>query len=91
MGLPPTFPLELVYGDKYFGGIGLLILFAEQGMHQTLLFLRHVRADTSLGQQLIIAIQYYQLHAGISESALENTAPLPNVNFPRIDSLRQYL
>lgn len=91
MGLPPTFPLELVYGDKYFGGIGLLILFAEQGMHQTLLFLRHVRADTSLGQQLIIAIRYYQLHAGISESALEYTAPLPYVNFPWIDSLRQYL
>jgi hypothetical protein len=40
MGLPPTLPLEIVYGDKYFGGIGLLNLFAEQGMHQTLILLQ---------------------------------------------------
>jgi hypothetical protein len=91
MGLPPTLPLEIVYGDKYFGGIGLLILFAEQGMQQTLLLMRHVRANTTLGQQIIIALRYYQLHAGIADSVLENTQPLPYMRFPWIDSLRQYL
>jgi hypothetical protein len=91
MGLPPTLPLEIVYGDKYFGGIGLLNLFAEQGMQQTLLLMRHVRANTTLGQQLIIAIRYYQLHAGIANSVLEDTQPLPYMRFPWINSLRQYL
>jgi hypothetical protein len=48
LGLPDTFPNLLLYGDKYFGGVGLLQLFAEQGMNQTLSLLRHIRAQTTL-------------------------------------------
>jgi hypothetical protein len=33
LGLPDTFPNLLLYGDKYFGGVGVLQLFAEQGMN----------------------------------------------------------
>eukprot|EP00978_Attheya_sp_CCMP212_P027320 scaffold91518_cov33-Attheya_sp.AAC.5 len=36
LGLPDTFPNLMLYGDKYFGGIGLLQLFLKQGMNQTL-------------------------------------------------------
>jgi hypothetical protein len=91
MGLPPTLPNDVVYGDQYFGGIGLYQLFAEQGMNQTLLFLRHTRAQTDLGNQINIALRHYQLQAGIPQHVLEDTQPLVYLNYPWFDTLRQYL
>eukprot|EP00978_Attheya_sp_CCMP212_P014792 scaffold37878_cov107-Attheya_sp.AAC.2 len=46
MGLPPTLPNGVVYGDQYFGGIGFLQAFAEQGMNKTLLFGRLELTDS---------------------------------------------
>ena len=91
MGLPPTLPNGVVYGDQYFGGIGFLQAFAEQGMNKTLVFLRHVRAKTDLGNQFLIGLRFYQLHAGTSECVLKNTALLSYLNFPWFDTWRQYL
>eukprot|EP00978_Attheya_sp_CCMP212_P006432 scaffold14672_cov61-Attheya_sp.AAC.5 len=48
LGLPDTFPNVMLYGDKYFGGIGLLQLFVEQGMNQTLSLMQ---CDTSEPKQ----------------------------------------
>jgi hypothetical protein len=91
LGLPPTFPNGMVYGNQFFGGIGILLLFAEQGMNQTLLFMRHIRAQTELGKQIIIALRYYQLVTGLTESVLEDTRPIPYINIPWFDTFRQYL
>ena len=91
LGLPPTLPNDVVYGDQYFGGVGLIQLFAEQGMLMTLLFLRHIRAKTDLGKQIEIGLRYYQLHAGLSNCVLEDTRPLAHLKFPWFDTLRQYL
>eukprot|EP00978_Attheya_sp_CCMP212_P029369 scaffold104111_cov65-Attheya_sp.AAC.4 len=56
MGLPPTLPNGVVYGDQYFGGIGFLEAFAEQGMNKKLVFLQHVCAKTELGNQFLIGL-----------------------------------
>jgi hypothetical protein len=91
LGLPDTFPNLMLYADKYFGGIGLLQLFAEQGMNQILLFMRHIRAHTDLGDQITIGLRYYQLQAGLSTCVLTDTRTLPYIDIPWFDTLRQYL
>jgi hypothetical protein len=91
MGLPPTLPNEIVYGDQYFGGIGILCLFAEQGMIQVLLLMQHLRAKTELGEQITIGLRAYQLQSGLSQSVLVNTRALPYVYVPWFATLRQYL
>jgi hypothetical protein len=91
LGLPPTLPNGVVYGNQYFGGIGILQLFAEQGMAQTLLFMRHIRAQTTIGKQIIIALRHYQLATGLIKSVLEDTRKVPYVQIPWFDKFRQYL
>jgi hypothetical protein len=91
MGLPPTLPNEIFYGDQYFGGIGILRLFAEQGMNQVLLLMRHLRAKTELGEQITIGLWAYQLQSGLSQSVLVDTRALPYVYAPCFSTLRQYL
>jgi hypothetical protein len=58
LGLPDTFPNLMLYGDKYFGGVEILQLFAEQGMNQTLSIMRHIRAQTTLGDRILIALRH---------------------------------
>jgi hypothetical protein len=92
LGLPDTFPNRMVYGDKYFGGIGLLKLFAEKGMNQTLSLMRHIRAQTTLGNKIIIALRHYQTQAGISECVPTYTRPLPHMDILWFDTFfRHYL
>ena len=81
----------MLYADKYFGGIGLLQLFAEQGMNQILLFMQHIRAQTDLVDQITIGLRYYQLQAGLSTCVLTDTRKLPYIEIPWFDTLRQYL
>ena len=69
----------------------MLQLFAEQGMNQTLILMRHIRAQTTLGDQILIALRHYQNQAGLSECVLRNTRHLPYMNIPWFDTLRQYL
>jgi hypothetical protein len=91
LGLPTTLPNGIVYGNQYFGGIGLLQLFAEQGIGQTLLFMRHIRAQTTIGNQIIIALRHYQLATGLTDSVLEDTREIPYVKIPWFDEFRHYL
>eukprot|EP00978_Attheya_sp_CCMP212_P003735 scaffold7928_cov65-Attheya_sp.AAC.2 len=60
-------------------------------MNKTLVFLRHVRAKTELGNKFLIGLRFYQLHAGTSECVLKNTEQLPYLNFPWFDTWRKYL
>jgi hypothetical protein len=92
LGLPDTFPNLMLYGDKYFGGVGILQLFAEQGsMNQTLSIMRHIQAKSTLGDQILIALRHYQNQAGISKCVLSDTIPLPHMSIPWFDTFRQYL
>ena len=43
LGLPKTFPRELVLGTKHHGGLGLQCLHGEQGMNQCLTLTKHLR------------------------------------------------
>jgi hypothetical protein len=87
LGLPPTLPNGIVYGNQYFGGIGLLQLFAEQGIGQTLLFMRHIRGQTTIGTQIMIALRHYQLATGLTEDTREITY----VKIPWFNEFRNFL
>jgi hypothetical protein len=86
LGLPDTFPNLMLYGDKYFRGVGILQIFAEQGMNQTLSIMRHIRAKTTLGDQILIALRHYQNQAGISKCVLSDTRTLPHMSIPWFDT-----
>lgn len=91
LGLPRTFPTEILYGDEYHGGLGVRELFGEQGMYQVQTLVKHIRAGSLLGTQMEIAIHCYQLQAGISAPVLEMTAELPYLEYPWFDRIREYL
>jgi hypothetical protein len=60
-------------------------------MNQALSLMRHIRAQTTLGNQILIALGHYQLQSGLSQSVLIDTRLLPHMNIPWFDTLRQYL
>ena len=91
MGFPPTFPNALSYAPLTHGGLGLKSLFCEQGLSQTLLLLRHLRARTSLASQLLICLRWYQVVGGLSSCVLQDTRPLPDTCIPWWDSFRDFL
>jgi hypothetical protein len=65
MGFNGNMPKEVVFDPKALGGIGIRHLYVEQGTHQVLGMLRHLRdPESSVGVMLKIAIQWYQLVAG---------------------------
>ncbi len=57
------------------GGIGLCNLIHEQSTQQVLMALRHLRAQTPLGQAMEALIQTYQLWAGLCNHVLTDTQP----------------
>jgi hypothetical protein len=92
MGFPESFPNGVVYGDEYFGGCGLRTTENEQGIAKILLLIRNIRGNTPLGEQILINLRYYQLHAGIETNILENLEDLTYIKgAPWITNLRKYM
>ena len=70
MGLNRHMPLEIVFGPKEIGGLGLRHLFAEQGTAKSIALLKHIRTSRDLGQALEIKLLWDQRIAGIGHSIL---------------------
>ena len=64
---------KVVFGSQYFMGLGLRHLYVEQGIAQLNILMRHVRSQTDLGKQTEIALQWWQLNAGVSYPLLQFT------------------
>ena len=81
-GFSSTAPLEYRYGDERFGGYGFtpLTVFRDSILIQT--FIKHLRANSELGQTLRIALAWAQLQAGVGFSILAR----PGDNIPHLDS-----
>jgi hypothetical protein len=92
MGYNRNMPRAVVFGPKQFGGLGLAHLAIEQGLSQVCFLLQHIRCKKTTKSAYQIALDWYQLAAGISKPILEDTRPLPYiVGGQLIDSLRSFL
>ena len=63
--LNKSFPDALFYGAKRYGGLGMIPLIVHQCVLKLALFLRHIHAGDTIGQQLLISIGNTQLELGI--------------------------
>jgi len=77
MGFHHTLPRCLVFAPRAFGGVGLCNLQTEMKVQQLLILIRHMRAQTPLGNSIELLIQQYQLWAGVSQPILQDTTPYP--------------
>jgi len=75
MGYHRTLPRTLVFAPRAMGGVGLVNLQNEMEVQQILILVRHLRAETSLGQAMEVLIRLYQLWAGTREHILMDTSP----------------
>jgi hypothetical protein len=83
---------DVVFGPRKYLGMGLQHLGSEQGVQQTLLLLKHIRANQKLSTLLRIGLSWFQLHTGINQQILEY--PAIEVLYLEIGwfrSLRQFL
>ena len=83
---------EVLYGPKELGGADFRHLIVQQGIAQTMYFLRHWRSQSSTGKLLKCTMAWAQLTAGTSYPILERvTDPLPHLEAKWIGSLRNFL
>jgi hypothetical protein len=61
---------RIVYGPSRYGGLGFRDLFVEQGIAQVELLVRHLRAGSTQGTLMLIAISWWQMVVGVSYSLL---------------------
>ena len=82
----------IIYGPREMGGAGFRHLHVEQGVQQTLYFLRQWRLDSHVGRLLKCAIAWLQVSVGVSYPVLEYPSrPLPHIESLWIASMRQFL
>jgi len=73
MGYPRTFPRAITHASTSQGSIGFRHFGHEQGVQQCLQLIKHLQANTTMGQTYQVLIQHYQLQSGFSHSILEKT------------------
>jgi hypothetical protein len=74
------------------GGAGFRHLHVEQGVQQTLYFLRQWRLDSCMGRLFKCIIAWLQLSVGVSYPVLEYPSrPLPHMELLWLASMRQFL
>jgi hypothetical protein len=81
MGFCRTTPLEVVYGPKELGGMGMLDIFIEQGAAKAAYVIQQVRRRSPLGQVLLGQLKWAQLVTGVERAILEH----PEVEIPQLD------
>jgi hypothetical protein len=82
----------VVFGPRRFLGIGDRHLHCKQGIGGTLQLLKHIRSDSKLGTFLKIALDWTQLHAGVSFPILGNTRlSLPHLEQGWFPTIRTFL
>jgi len=91
MGYPRTFPCAVTYAASDRGGIGFHHLGHEQGLQKCIQILKHIRANTTIGQAYAITLNHYQLMSGLSQPILEDTRPLHWSTARWVDQLRAFL
>ena len=92
MGYNPNTPRALVHGPKFLGGIGIQDLFCTQGSAKCIRLIQHLRSSRPLGDALRVYLQWAQRQAGIPQSILHYTKPLPHLHGEQwLETLREFL
>ena len=92
LGFMASTPNAVVYGALQHGGLGLRHLYIERGIAQTILLIRHVRANSDQGTMVRIALDWWQQSAGVNFPLLLNPAvPVPYLESNWLTSLRDFL
>jgi hypothetical protein len=91
LGFNRHFPRAVVYAPEHYGGIGTQHIAVEQGLSHVTAFLSHVRANTTLGQSLMILLESFQNVSGMLTPVLTDTRPILYVESPWITVLREFL
>jgi len=91
MGYNRNMPKVVIYAPSTHGGLGLKHLYTEQGVQKALQVIKHLRTRTTLGELMQTAIKAYQIQAGLPNSILEDTQPLPWLPHRWISNLREFL
>jgi exonuclease III len=83
---------EVLFGPRDLGGADFRHLTVQQGIAQTMYFLRHWRLQSPVGKLLKCALSWQQFSAGVSFPILENTeTALPHLESKWMASLRSFL
>ena len=82
----------ILYGPLELGGANFRPLYIQQGVGQAMNFIKHWRLNSTAGKLLRIALDWFQMQAGVSYVILEKVSPvLPHLESKWIASLRQFL
>ena len=77
-GFNPNFPRIMGYSPKEIGGHGLMTIHTKQGTEGTLMLLKHIRAETKLGEMMETSEAWNRVWAGTGEGCLEiPKSPIP--------------
>ena len=66
LGFQRNIPTSTIYGVIEYGGLNFKCLFIEQGIAQTTMAMRQIRAQTDIGNLCLIALSWWQLFTGVS-------------------------
>ena len=91
LGYNHNMPKTVVYIAASHGGLRLRHLHTEQGLQKILHMIKQLQARTSLGNLIESTIQAYQMQAGLAESTLIDTSPLPWTPNQWLNNLREEL
>jgi hypothetical protein len=93
LGFNRNLPLEVAYGPKSLGGVGLRHLFTEQGAIKVMILLKQIRIQRPLGKLAQIKLAWDQRVAGIGHSILQSPYNYcPQLHHEKwTTSLREYL
>jgi len=89
MGFHSNLPRSVVFAPRHLGGVGLCNLIHEQSTQETIILLRHLRAQTPLGKAMEALIRTYQLWAGLRKHILADMQPCPWIPSQWMSGLRQ--
>ena len=76
MGYDHSFPRQIVYGPRNFGGLNLGNLYTEQSIAKITTLMLHLRANTTLGRIMRINLSWTQLYSGLFTSIFQSMEPL---------------
>lgn len=91
MGYERTFPRAVVFGPRRNGGLNLCQLYTETSVAKVSAVISHIRANTGLGQTMLVNINWLQLHSGSFQPILSSTSSLPYLKQNWILHMREFL
>jgi hypothetical protein len=91
MGYDHSFPREIVYGPRSFGGLNLGHLYTEQCTAKINTMMLHIRANTTLGRIMRLNLMWTQLYSGMGIPIFESIDKLTYVTDNWFVQIRDFL